>query len=191
MIPGDRIRLRALQPADYVRMAEFKNDVEFELLGGGSPPRPHTEADVRAAFESGREPDSFSFAIELDGRLIGDCGLFHLNRVDGTAELGIGIGDRECWGLGYGRDAVATLVRYAFTLQNLRKVWLTVNADNERAIRCYHAVGFAEEGRQRQQVWSGGQYLDLVLMGLLRDEWLTYSKPARRPRHLNVTDDSG
>ncbi len=38
-------------------------------------------------------------------------------------------------------------------------------------MRAYRACGFVEEGRQRSQVWSDGRHIDLVLMGVLRDEW--------------------
>ena len=40
-----------------------------------------------------------------------------------------------------------------------------------RAIRAYRACGFVEEGRLRQHVWSDGAYIDLVYMGILREEW--------------------
>ena len=83
----------------------------------------------------------------------------------------IGIGDKAYWGRGYGRDALRTLLDYAFRLRNFRRVHLTVNSTNERAMRAYRACGFVEEGRLRQHVWSDGCYIDLVHMGLLRDEW--------------------
>ena len=63
-------------------------------------------------------------------------------------------------------------------MQNLRKLWLEVHGSNERAIRSYRAVGFVEEGRQREQVWSGGRYEDTVLMGLFRSDFQILS---RRP----------
>jgi diamine N-acetyltransferase len=46
-----------------------------------------------------------------------------------------------------------------------------VNSTNERAMAAYRSCGFREEGRQREHVWSDGQYIDLVYMGLLRREW--------------------
>jgi RimJ/RimL family protein N-acetyltransferase len=97
--------------------------------------------------------------------------LFHFDWTAQTSELGIGIGDAEYRGRGYGRDALHELLEYAFRLRNLRKVWLGVNADNDRAIRCYRVCGFVEEGRLRRHVWSGGRYADFLFMGLLRDEW--------------------
>jgi RimJ/RimL family protein N-acetyltransferase len=52
-----------------------------------------------------------------------------------------------------------------------RKVYLSTGSHNERAIRCYRACGFVEEGRLRQQQWCAGEYIDVVYMGILREEW--------------------
>ncbi len=172
MLYGPRVTLRALTQADYPRMTQFKNDVEVELLGGGQPPKPRSLTQISDFFDNlAKEKDNYGFGIEADGTLIGDIGLFNLRQVDGTAEVGIGIGDRAYWSKGYGREAMALIVEYGFTMLNLRRIWLETHATNERAIRSYAAVGFVEEGRQRDHVWSGGHYCDIVLMGLLRSEW--------------------
>ena len=176
MIQGKRVLLRAMLPEDYPRLTEFKNDIEFELLGGGDPPRPRTLAAVTEFFDNlAKDRSSVNFAIEVDGVFIGDCGLSHFDQRAGTAELGIGIGDRDYLGKGYGREAVALLVDYGFRLWNVRKIWLETLADNERAIRSYQAVGFVPEGRQRAHVWSGGRYVDVVLMGLFAADFLAAS----------------
>jgi RimJ/RimL family protein N-acetyltransferase len=39
-------------------------------------------------------------------------------------------------------------------------------------VRAYQFCGFVIEGRQREQVWSDGAYDDLLLMGVLRHDWL-------------------
>lgn len=167
MIQGKRVLLRAIEPDDYPRLTVFKNDIEFELLTGGEPPRPRTLAAITEFFdEMAKDKSGINFAIEVDGVFIGDCGLFHFNERAGTAELGIGIGDPAYRGKGYGREAMTLLVDYGFRLLNLRKIWLETTADNERAIRSYQAVGFVTEGRQREHVWSDGRYVDVVLMGL-------------------------
>lgn len=173
MLHGERVTLRALSREDLPRLNAFNNDLEVEIAGGGDPPLPQSQQRLAAEFDQdaargGR--DGTRFAIDADGRFIGTCGLFAFDDVAQTAELGIGIGDKAFWGRGYGRDAVRTLVRYAFRQRNLRRVWLRVNAPNERAIRAYCAAGFIEEGRLRQHAWSDGRYVDLVVMGILRDE---------------------
>ncbi|MEZ4572168.1 MAG: GNAT family protein [Thermomicrobiales bacterium] len=106
----------------------------------------------------------------VDGTFIGQCGLHNFNETSRTAELGIGIGDKDYWGRGYGREAVNLLVEYAFRYRNFRRVWLWVHADNERAIRAYLACGFVEEGRLREHMYSNGRYVDAVYMGILRAE---------------------
>jgi len=174
MIRGERVLLRALTPEDYPRLTVFKNDVEFELLGGGDPPRPRTLATVTAFFdELIKDKSSVNFAIEVDGVFIGDCGLFHFDQRSGTAELGIGIGDPDYRGQGYGREAVRLLVDFGFRMHNLRKIWLETLGDNERAIRSYQAVGFVQEGRQVEHAWSDGKYVDVVLMALFAADFVS------------------
>lgn len=174
MLKGERVTLRALTRADLPRLCEFNNDLEVELAGGGDPPMPQPLSRLEAEFdrnasEGGR--DKGTFAIEADGQMIGICALFNFNHTARTCELGIAIGDKAYWGRGYGREAINLLLKYAFRYHNYRRVWLSTQAKNERAIRAYRACGFVEEGRQRQHVWSDGAYDDLVLMGILREEW--------------------
>lgn len=174
MLRGRRVLLRALRREDLQRQNEFNNDLEFELLGGGEPPEPQSLERLESEFSDRLRHglrEGPSFAIEADGIYIGGCGLFNIKTTDGTCEVGIGIGDKRYWGKGYGREAMTLILDYAFTLRNLRKVSLTVNGDNERAMGSYAACGFVEEGRLRQHVWNNGRYIDLVQMGLLRDEW--------------------
>jgi len=173
MLKSDKVTLRALRREDLPRLCEFNNDLEFELAGGGDPPMPQSLERLQAEFDQeaakgGR--DGARFALEADGKLIGHCGLFNFDETARTCELGIGIGDKAYWGRGYGRDAIRLLLRHAFRYRNFRKVWLRVNATNERGIRAYRACGFAEEGRLREHVWSDGAYVDLVLMGILRGD---------------------
>jgi RimJ/RimL family protein N-acetyltransferase len=173
MLRGERVLLRALTRDDLVRQWEFNNDIDVELAGGGDPPMPQSlerlQADYDRETAKGGRNDA-TFAIDVDGRFIGACGLFTFNPTDRTCELGIAIGDKAYWGQGYGREAVRLLVEYAFRFRNFRRVWLWVHAANVRAIHAYRAAGFVEEGRLRQHVWSNGRYDDVVYMGVLREE---------------------
>jgi RimJ/RimL family protein N-acetyltransferase len=174
MLKGEKVILRALKREDLQRQWAFNNDLEIEVLGGGDPPEPQSLERLEAEFDASTQKggrDGTSFAIEADGKYIGGCGLFHFDQIAHTCEMGIGIGDRAYWGHGYGRDAIRVVLDYAFRLRNLHKVWLTVNSDNERAIRSYERCGFVEEGRLRKHVWNNGRYIDLVYMGVLREEW--------------------
>lgn len=182
MLTFGRVTLRGLRRDDLPRLWEFNNDVDIELAGGGAPPIPQSLDRLVADYDQdasrgGR--DGARFAIEADNRFIGQCALFNFSDYTLTAELGITIGDHAYLGKGYGREALHALLHYAFVLRNLRKVFLTVNGNNDRAIHAYQACGFVIEGRWRDQVWSDGRYVDLVCMGVFAAEWA-----AARDRHL-------
>ena len=179
MLKGLRVTLRSIEREDLPVLWAFNNDLGVELAGGGDPPMPQSLARLQARYEESLrrgDRDGAHFAIERDGTLIGMCDLFRFDETAQTCELGIVIGDKASWGQGYGREAVSLLLQYAFQYRNQHKVWLRVNATNERAIRAYRASGFVEEGRQRSQVWSDGRHIDLVLMGVLREEWKSLSE---------------
>ena len=89
----------------------------------------------------------------------------------GVAWLGIGIGDRDQWGKGYGRDAISLVLSYAFRELNLHRVQLSVFEYNERAIALYEKLGFRQEGVYREFMQREGRRYDMYLYGILRSEW--------------------
>ena len=172
MLKSERVVLRPMRHDDVIRQHEFNQDLE---LYGLDSDQPHVSPIERAEsfYTTRNQPDTSkaSFAIEADDKYIGSCELRHLNNRYGVIELGIGIGDRDYWGKGYGREAIGLLLHYAFHYLGVRRIELTTHAKNERAIRCYLACGFVEEGRPRKVVWIEGEYVDLVNMAILREEW--------------------
>ena len=172
MLKGKLVTLRSIEREDLPTLAAHYNDLEFEMLGAGDAPAPRSLAALQAQFDENlKQPRRTAFAIEADGKVIGDCGLRDFNDAHQHCELGIGIGDRAYWGRGYGREAVMLLLDYSFTHRNVHRVMLTTLASNERAVRAYLACGFVEEGRLREQVWNDGRWQDEIVMGILRSEW--------------------
>ncbi|MBK8027449.1 MAG: GNAT family N-acetyltransferase [Chloroflexi bacterium] len=119
------------------------------------------------------KPDDTYFHLRTisDDRCIGFVVLFNLKWRNQTAELAIGIGDRDYRGHGYGSDALRLILNYAFSELALRRVSLTVMDYNTAAIKAYERVGFQREGAHRQAVVREGRAYDLLLYGILRDEW--------------------
>jgi RimJ/RimL family protein N-acetyltransferase len=182
VLKGNRVTLRSVEREDLPILSAFNNDLEVELASGGDPPVPQSFERLQMRYDESLrrgERDGCHFAIESEGKVLGVCDLFHFDETAHTCELGIIIGDKGYWGRGYGREAIDLLLQYAFQYRNLHKVWLQVNANNKRAMSAYHACGFVEEGRQRSHVWSDGRYVDLVLMGVLRDEWKSRNEQSK------------
>lgn len=111
------------------------------------------------------------WAVDVDGRLLGEVRLDSLDRHDRRARLAIGLYDAEQLGKGLGREAIRLVLSHAFEALGLNRVDLRVIAYNERAIRCYRACGFFEEGRERESARVGSTWHDDIIMGLLTREY--------------------
>jgi len=172
MLKGKKVLLRPMKKEDIPRQHEFDQDIETHILNGG-PPRSSPLERTQALYETCTKQDTSvdCFAIEADGKYIGHCSLRHSLNYPGLHTLGINIGDRDYWGRGYGRDAILLLLDFGFHYFGARRIGLITNAKNERAIKCFNACGFVEEGRTRKAKWIDGEYTDLVKMGILREEW--------------------
>jgi len=173
MLKGDKVILRPMKREYLDKYLEYQNDVELQLLSSAEAVLPMEYERLVARFEAHLKADRNEiawFAIEVQGgRFVGQCLLHNFDYTAGTCELGITIGDRDYLGQGYGKDVVRLLVKYAFRLRNMRKVWLTTNGSNERAQRSFAKCGFVEEGRLRAHIWLDGRYDDLVYMAAHRD----------------------
>ena len=172
MLQGDKLILRAIRPDDLERYVEFLNDIETQVLAGGALPRPISLQKLELRYEEWlKAEDDIWFAIDVGTDFIGQCTLDSFDYTAQTCKLGIAIGDKDFWGRGYGRDAVNLLLKYAFRLRNMRRVWLAAAESNERAQRSYKACGFVEEGRLRKHIWTDNKFEDQVIMGIMRAEW--------------------
>ncbi len=133
---------------------------------------PVTLEGEREWFARVTAPDSGirNWAIEADGRHIGNCAL-HLHESGETAGFGIIIGDKAQWGKGYGTATLREVPRIGFEEMGLQRIHLTALAGNGRAIGCYQKCGFRHEGVRRRHQLKRGRWLDVVMMGILREEW--------------------
>ena len=85
--------------------------------------------------------------------------------------IGITIG-KDYWHKGYGQDSIKALCKYLFNNRQAHKIELEVVSANKRAISCYKKCGFKEEGIRRSKYYYSGRYLDTIVMGLLKKEFI-------------------
>jgi RimJ/RimL family protein N-acetyltransferase len=104
-------------------------------------------------------------------RPIGNCGLHDINPKDHKAIFGIVVGEKDYWSKAYGTEAARLMINYGFQQLNLHRISSSAFGFNERSIKFHKKVGFREEGRLRQAIFKNGEYHDLVLFGILREEW--------------------
>ena len=175
MIPGKKVKLRAYREDDLKNaVVMINNQAVTRFL---NIMRPRSVPEERAWLESAMrndDPRTVSYAIDSsDGEYLGSIGLMHIDPRNRSAELGISIARPEEWGKGYGTEAAILMLRHGFEELNLHRIQLRVYDYNERGQKSYARVGFVEEGRLRQAHFRHGAWHDVVLMGILADEFFS------------------
>ena len=174
MILGEKVRLRPIERDDLPRFVKWFGDPEVRRHLALY--LPFSLAQEERWFESllerlERQEDLLLAVETAEGVHIGNIGLHSINWKDRGAELGIAIGEKAYWDQGYGSDAIRTLLGLAFRQMNLHRVFLRVDADNPRGIRCYEKAGFRREGTSREVVFKEGGYHDQYVMSILQSEF--------------------
>ena len=152
---------------------EWFNDPEV-CRGNGHHFFPYLEQDARAFIEAAQDfSHRLIFAMQLneDNRHIGNIELGKIDWIAHSAEYAIVLGDRDAWGRGLSKQASTLLLDHAFFSLNLHRVHCGTFANNDAMIRLAAFMGMREEGRRRQAIYKDGQYRDLLLFGVLRDEY--------------------
>ena len=113
MIKGKRIRLREKKVSDAQDDYAWQTDTELASLDAmpvlSVPFIEYLLTYTNQLLQS--PPCSLRLAIETsNGKHIGNCTYYNIDKLVGEAELGIMIGDRNYWGRGYGTETVNALL---------------------------------------------------------------------------------
>lgn len=181
IIPGERVFLRASERSDVPTFVRWFNDADvLRNLAMRAPMSEPAEAQWfdRMLAAQGTTDYHFVICLRESGRPIGTIGLHGLDLVNGNAELGIAIGEKAEWGKGLGTDAIRALCDFGFGELRLERISLCYYDGNDRGRRAYDKSGFVHEGTLRRAHFARGDHLDVHVMSILRDEWLSLR---RRP----------
>ena len=78
-------------------------------------------------------------------------------------------------GMGYGKEVMGALFRFAFEELNMNRFWLDVYPDNHVGIKLYEGVGMHRDGVLRQNYKSERGYLDQIVYSMLKSEYFENS----------------
>jgi RimJ/RimL family protein N-acetyltransferase len=174
MLQHGRVFLRAAERSDIPLFVTWMNDWRTSRTLALRAPMSSVSEErwfEHMLDDQGKGGYFFVICLLEDDRPIGNTGLFELQPFNGSAGLGISIGDPADRGLGYGSDAMRALLGFAFGQLRLERVWLDVYDLNPGARRVYERAGFVYEGTLRRAAFREGRYLDVIRMAILADEW--------------------
>jgi RimJ/RimL family protein N-acetyltransferase len=173
---GERVLLREPREADIDDRLRYPIDPEEEDAYGSAWRREwdgrryHTREHLAASASQADEPGMYAWVVDYGGRCVGSARL----RVDAnqhSADYAVGLFVPGMRGQGLGREITRLVLSWGFGELRLHRVELQVLAGNDRAIRCYLACGFCQEGVLREAELYPGGWKDLIVMSVLRPEY--------------------
>ena len=174
MLKDDLIYLRKLESLDLDRTWEWINTPEIFLVLGVTAPI--TKSAQQRWFENLDQSDDrivFAICLHEENEHIGNISLDSIDWRHRNARLAIFIADKSYHGKGIGSRAVNLLLKYAFNYYNLHRIYLKIDAEREKELfKFYGRFGFRKEGYLVEHEYKNGQYIDKIIYGLIRNNWI-------------------
>lgn len=166
MLRGEYVVLRTPEDDDCGIITAWENDRDVSKYLPFSFP---ISKDLQSQMIHGicGDEGNMTFIIENeDGVPIGICSLVDIDWINSTSGISIALYAKNCWGRGYGYDAVNTLTRFGIEQLNLFTVYAGILEGNERAVKCFQKAGYEIEGVLFDRFHKGGQPINLISMSL-------------------------
>lgn len=172
-LAGDRVRLREFRLDDLDDTdAILGDDRVTRWLSFDSRTREQQAEVLTGAIERAKQTPRTEYYLGVttrtDDRLIGFVRLGFAGVQ--AAKLGGAVATAH-WGHGHALDAARTLIGFGFTTLGLHRISAAIGPDNAASIAIVTRLGFTEEGRLRDHVFTNGAWRDSVLHSLLAHEW--------------------
>ena len=116
--------------------------------------------------------DTVDFAIVLrsDDTFIGTISLGYQFKKDESMQLGYWLG-RDYWNCGYCTEAARAVVKFAFEVLGLHRIFSRHFAGNPASGRVLQKTGMKHEGTLREAYNKSGRFENLECYGILKSEY--------------------
>lgn len=179
MLADDLIYLRRLEEPDLERTWCWVNQPDiYNAIGLVAPISMTAQRRWYEELDRSNSKIVFAICLRAGDQHVGNVSLDQIDRRHRHARLAIFIAEPEHRGKGIGARAMRLLIAYAFDFMNLHRLYCKTTAGNPAVIRFYEALGFVIEGCLRQHEFVAGQYVDKIVLGLLRGEVVQSNEPA-------------
>lgn len=129
-----------------------------------------TRLFIRCKLQRFADGNGFTAGFFENDSLIGVIALEYIDQANRITEIGYWL-DAETEGRGLITSACRALIEYAFHELKLNRVQIRCASENTRSRAIPERLGFRQEGVVRQCEVLHDRAVDLVIYGLLADEW--------------------
>jgi ribosomal-protein-alanine N-acetyltransferase len=170
LLEGKNVNLRIMEKEDFPLFIEWYSKSEF--WGEFVSPLQRSRTELEKAIS---EPGQFEwkdFLIEKkDGTKIGWISFYYAPHPMGkTLEIGYSLIPNERR-KGYCTEASQIMVDYLFLSKEAPCIQAITHVRNTASQRVLEKVGFKREGIMRKRSFVRGEWTDMVLFSILREEW--------------------
>lgn len=170
-----RLILREFQADDWRATHAYQADpryLRFYDRDGMSPADSQALISAFMTWQADRPRYKWQLAITLaaTGELIGNVGVRREVPDQPVADLGYELAPRH-WGHGYATEAAAAMRDWAFSHFGIVRLHAHCITDNTASYNVLEKLGMCREGLLRDHVYQKGRSWDVLLYGLLREEW--------------------
>lgn len=171
VLRGDRIELRLVRENDLDTLYELLSDLDTR--GSYFPLGVMSEPGLRAAFGKNGfwdEDEGMLLMIDHGNQIVGEIEYFPITHYLQGYEISYQLFGRQHSGKGYTTEAVNLLVGYLFGRKRVNRMQLNIHPENAASKKVAEKCGFTFEGIMRGCWFHMGEYQDLEIWSLLRDE---------------------
>jgi len=170
VLTGRLVMLRPLSVSDAEAMHASLLDEEAARLTGTHTA--HSLADVTAhLLRCESADDRFDFAIMAEGKIVGEAVLNDIDQDNRCANFRIAVWNAADRNRGLGSEAIELIVKHGFETVGLNRIELEVFSFNPRARHVYEQAGFLHEGTRREALHWNGEWIDALIMAMLRSDF--------------------
>lgn len=174
MLEGKQVFLRPVEEIDLPLLVRWRNAKEnWRFFFNKFPLSISGQLEWYRRLNADKAKLIFVICLK-DGRPIGTIGLDHIDFCNQSAEFGnFLIGENEFRSKGFAIESLELLFNYSFKCLNLNRLYLEMYESNAHARAIYESCGFKEEGLLREARFSDGRFMNVLILGLLRNEYLS------------------
>lgn len=170
-LEGDRVYLREVRISDVgENYYQWMNDPEVtRYLEARFYPNPVDGLREYVASKLGDRNNVFlAIVLKESDRHIGNIKLGPINWIHRFADVGLLVGEKDCWGKGYATEAIRLITHYAFNTLDLRRLTAGCYDANRGSAKAFFNAGWQQEGLRKNHFYCNGSYVDEILLGIVR-----------------------
>jgi ribosomal-protein-alanine N-acetyltransferase len=171
-IQTKRLLLRKMEITDASVLYEYWSDKDvtryMNILGFESIKQAEDMIGLLNSLADSEKAFRWSIVCKGSKQILGTCGFNNWDKENQRAEIGYELG-KQHWGQGFMTEALAGLISHGFGIMALNRIQALVEPENTVSRKVLMKLGFQEEGLLRQYEQVKGNFIDLMMYSILKN----------------------